>query len=61
MSGCIKVSNQSKYAKLIDVVLHVTVWAAICLQTSGGTRSKHREDKHRNMLAVIISNFQELL
>jgi len=49
------------YAKLIDVVLHVTVWAAICLQTSGGTRSKHQEYKHRNMLAVIISNFQELL
>ena len=58
---CINVSNQSKYAKIIDVVLHVAVWAAICLQTSGGTRSKHQTDKHRNMLAVIISNFQELL
>ena len=35
MSGCIKVSNQSKYAKLIDVVLHVTVWAVFVYKLLG--------------------------
>ena len=40
-------------------MLHVTVWAAMSLQASGGTRSKHHADTHRNMQAVILSNFQD--